>query len=126
MLTSCVPSWTLRMAAGSLQQWTITLTSLADDGAVIPYPIDGATWEYVASASVTGPQMFTVIPAATASGLITVTATDSLSQVLLEIYPAATVSLSGTYVHALWMNPGTPSALAVAEGPLQVAEIPQP
>ena len=115
------------MAAGSLQQWTITLTSIdEDDGAVIPYPVAGATWEYVASASVTGPQLFTVTPAASVAGLITVTSTDTLSQVFLEIYPAATVALSGTYVHALWMNPGTPSALAVAEGPLQVAEIPQP
>ena len=113
------------MAAGSLQQWTLTLTS-DDDGIVIPYPVAGATWEYVASATVTGPQLFTVTPAGSASGVITVTATDTLSQVLLEIYPAATVALSGTYAHALWMNPGTTSALAVAEGPLQVAEIPQP
>ena len=113
------------MAAGSLQQWTITLTSVLD-GIVLPYPVDGATWEYVASASVSGPQLFTVTTAASAAGLITVTATDVLSQVLLEIYPAATVNLSGTYVHALWLNPGTTSALAVAEGPLQVATSPQP
>ena len=113
------------MAAGSLQQWTLTLTSV-QDGIVLPYPVDGADWEYVASASVTGPQLFTVTPAGSASGIITVTATGSLSQVFLEIYPAATAALSGTYVHALWMNPGTTSALAVAEGPLQVATIPQP
>ena len=113
------------MAAGSLQQWTLTLTSV-QDGIVQPYPVGGATWEYVASASVTGPQLFTVTTAGTASGIITVTSTDVLSQVFLEIYPAATAGLSGTYVHALWMNPGTTSALAVAEGPLQVATIPQP
>ena len=114
------------MAAGSLQQWTLTLTTLETDGIVVPYPVTGATWEYVASASVTGPRLFTVTTTGSASGIITVTATAVLSQVLLEIYPAATVAMSGTYVHALWMNPGTTSALAVAEGPLQVAAIPQP
>ena len=125
MLTACVPSWTLRVAAGSLQQWTVTLTSL-EGGTVVPYPAGGATWEYVAAATATGPPLFTITPAGTPSGVLTVTATDSVTQVVVEIYPSATAALSGSYVHALWMNPGTAAAICVAEGPLQVTEIPQP
>ena len=113
------------MPAGSLQQWTFTLTTT---GTTLPYMITGATWEYVVrqSATSTGAPLLLVTSPASAQGVITVTATSVLSQVLLEIYPAATAALSGTYVHALWMYPGTTSALAVAEGPLQVATIPQP
>ena len=113
------------MPAGSLQQWTFTLTTT---GTTDPYPVTGATWEYVVrqSATASGAPLFTVTPAASVQGVITVTDTDVLSQVLLEICPAASVNLAGVYAHALWMNPGTPGALDVAGGALHVAAAPQP
>jgi hypothetical protein len=112
------------MPAGSLQEWTFTLTSLTE-----PYPISGATWEYVARPSATDltvPPLIDITTTADAAGLITAVATEDLSQVFLTIYPAATAILSGSYAHALWMNPGTESALAVVEGPLLVVASPQP
>ena len=128
-LSSSVAPWGLQMPAGSLQQWTFTLTSPQTGGTVIPYPISGATWEYVARISATdtsAPPLIEVTTTATTAGVITVTATGSLSQVFLAVYPAATSALSGSYAHSLWMNPGTPSALAVAGGILQVIPAPQP
>ena len=128
-LSSSVAPWGLQMPAGSLQQWTFTLTSPQPGGTVIPYPISGATWEYVARISATdtsAPPLIEVTTTASAAGVITVTSTASLSQVFLAVYPAATSALSGSYSHSLWMNPGTPSALAVVEGILQVIPAPQP
>ena len=39
--------WTLRMPAGSEQQWNVAFTTGAPGG-VTPYAIAGATWAYVA------------------------------------------------------------------------------
>jgi len=81
------PSWTLRMPQGTLQQWTFTFTEPGPAG--VPYPISGATWEYVvrANAADTGVPLISITTALTSAGQITVTATASLSQVLLDIPP---------------------------------------
>jgi hypothetical protein len=127
-LSTSVLPWTLQMPAGSLQQWTFTLTSPQAVGGPLPYPVSGATWEYVVRASATDLIMplASITTSASAAGLVTVTATATLSQAVLAIYPVATAGLAGIYSHALWMNPGTPSALCVAEGVLQVIASPQP
>lgn len=128
-LSSSVLPWTLQMPAGSLQQWTFTLTSPQPGGPPVPYPVAGAAWEYVvrpSAADLTVPPLVDITTTASAAGLITVTATSALSQAVLAIYPAATQSLAGIYSHALWMNPGTPAALCVAEGTLQAVASPQP
>ena len=125
-LTNAVPVWTLQMPAGSLEQWTFTFTYPTTGQ---PFPITGATWEYVVrtSASATGSPLIQIGTTATANGLIAVTAAPSLSQVLLDIYPAATSSLTATtYYHALWMNPGALSALCIFSGALIVTAAPQP
>lgn len=113
------PSWTLRMPQGTLQQWTFTFTEPGPAG--VPYPISGATWEYVvrANAADTGVPLISITTALTSAGQITVTATASLSQVLLDILPAATAPLApGTYAHALWINPSTSSQVVWFEGSL--------
>ncbi len=122
--SSSARRWDLKMPEGSLQEWTFTLTSLTD-----PYPISGASWEYVARpspADKTVPPLIDITTTSDAAGLITVVATEDLSQVFLTICPAATAALSGSYSHALWMNPGTETALAVDEGSLLVVASPQP
>lgn len=125
-LTNAIPEWTLVLPAGSLQQWTFTFT-LPTTGA--PSPIAGATWEYVVRTSPTasGSPLIQIGTTASANGLITVTATTTLSQVLLDIYPAATAALAPlTYAHALWMNPGANSALCTFTGSFVVSGTPQP
>lgn len=127
--TDAVPQWTLNMPAGSLQQWTLTLTSPAPASSP-PYPIPGgATWEYVvrATAVSSGSPLFSVTATVSASGLITVTSSAVLSQVLLAVYPAATSGLTpGSYAHALWLNPGTATAVCVFAGLLTVEPAAQP
>lgn len=117
------------MPAGSLQQWVFTFTTTAPGGAT-PYPITGATWEYVARPNptdLTVPPMIDITTASTAEGQIIVTSTSSLSQIQLNILPAATVSLTpATYFHTLWMNPGTSSAFAWVTGELILQGNPQP
>lgn len=126
--TSSVTPWTLKIPAGSLQEWVLTLTSPQGSSPALPYPVDGASWEYVVRPSARDLEtpLVDITDSAGFAGLITVTSTSSASQVLLSVYPAATAGLSGFYAHALWMNPGTPSALAIAEGTLQVIASPQP
>lgn len=116
------------MAAGSLQQWTFAFTQPlpASDP---PYPITDATWEYVARTSATdlSTPLIDITTTANSAGLITVTSTSSVSSILLDIYPAATASLTpGTYFHALWMNPGTNSAVTWFTGSLIIEGNPQP
>lgn len=117
-------TWTLQAIVGSLKQYTFTFT-LAN----APYPIAGATWEYVvrAMAGDTGAPVLSITTSPTGNGQLTVTATASLSQVALTLLPAATVSLApGTYSHGLWMNPGTSSAFTWLSGSLILAANPQP
>lgn len=116
------------MPAGSLQQWTFTFTVASASGPATPYPIGGATWEYVARTSPgdLGTPLIDITTTPTSAGVITVTFTSVLAQVLLTIYPAATAGLNGSYSHSLWMDPGTPSALTWCTGSLLVDGNPQP
>jgi hypothetical protein len=127
--SSSVQAWTLRMPAGSLQQWNFTFTTTAPGGNT-PYPITGSTWEYVArptATDMTSPPMIEITTSVTTAGVITVTDSAALSQVQLDIYPAATAALTpGTYFHALWANAGGTSALAWVTGLLIVEGNPQP
>lgn len=101
------------MPAGSLQEIAFGFV-VAQPGNTVPWPITGATWEYVVrtSATDTGSPLITVTTSANSDGVLTVTDTATESQVLLSLYPAATATLAGVYAHALWMNPGTPNAYA--------------
>jgi len=119
------------MPAGSLQEWAFTFTIAAPFyGPSTPYPITGATWEYVVRANATdvGTPLIDITTTPTSAGLITVTSTGSLSQVLLAIYPPATATLTpGSFYHALWMWPGnSTSAFTWVTGQLVVQGNPQP
>lgn len=128
---SGVNAWTLRMPAGSLQQWLFTMTTAAPPGNV-PYPISGATgWEYIVRTSATDTTPGGVVSITTTvgtPGVLTVTGTALQSSVLLDMYPAATATLApGTYFHALWESPGTPAqAYAWFTGSLIIEGNPQP
>jgi hypothetical protein len=125
-LTNAVPGWTLVMPQGSAQLWNFVFTTLP---AGAPYPITGAAWEYAvrASAGNAGSPLFSLTTSATGNGVLTVTATAALSQVQMDLYPAATQNLTpGTFYHALWMNPGTTSAYCWFAGQLQVENIAGP
>ena len=127
--SSSVLPWTLTMPAGSLQQWVFTFTTPAAAGPPVPYPITGYTWEYVArtTAADLGTPLISLTTTPTANGVLAVTATATLSQVLLEIYPPATAALDGNFAHSLWMQPGNPAAAFTwFTGALNVAGNPQP
>lgn len=121
--------WTLRMDAGSEQQWLFTFTTGAPGGTT-PWPISGATWEYVARTSATDltvPPLIKITASPSSAGLLTVTASDTVSSVQLDMYPAATVSLApGQFWHAMWINPGTTTAQTIFNGLLLVTGAPQP
>jgi hypothetical protein len=121
--------WSLKMDAGAEQQWLFTFTTGAPGGTT-PWPISGATWEYVARTSATDltvPPLIKINTVASSAGLLTVTSTATVSSVQLAMYPAATVSLTpGTYYAALWMDPGTTSAVTIFNGLLLINGAPQP
>lgn len=126
--SSSVQQWTLRMPAGSLQQWNTTFTTTAPGGTT-PYSISASTWEYVvrSTATDTGSPLIDITTSVNSQGLLTVTATATLSQVLLTMNPAATATLTpGTYWHALWQNPGTSAAVTWWTGNLLIEGNPQP
>jgi hypothetical protein len=127
--SSSVNAWTLRMPAGSLQQWLFGMTTTAPGGTT-PYPISGSTWEYVCRTSATDltvPPLIEITTTVSAAGILQVTSTSTTSSVLLEMYPAATAAVTpGTYFHALYQNPGTNTAFAWMTGPLIVEGNPQP
>jgi hypothetical protein len=125
-LTNAVPGWTLLMPQGSAQVWNFVFTTLSTGA---PYPISGAVWEYsVRSApGIAGSPLFSLTTAETGNGVLTVTATTALSQVQMDLFPAATQDLDpGTYYHALWMNPGTTSQYGWFVGQLQVENVAGP
>jgi hypothetical protein len=126
VLQSTAPpaAWTLITGQGAAGQYAFTFTTPA--GA--PYPIDGATWEYVVrDQSLAGTPLLTLTTTPGTAGALSVTATGELSQVTLTLNPAATSGLAtGTYSHALWMNPGTAGAYLWLTGSLQVNPVPQP
>jgi hypothetical protein len=99
------------MPIGSLQEWLFTFT-VPSTGA--PFPITGATWEYVArptATDLTVPPLIDITVTAGSQGQLVVTSTASVSSVQLNMAPAATLSLTpGTYAQSLWMNPGNTSA----------------
>jgi hypothetical protein len=117
------------MPAGSLQQWTLTLTAPTPSSDP-PYPVDGLTWEYAARTSpadLTVPPLVKITTVSSAAGLITVTSTPSVSSLLLAIYPAATSALApGTYYHSLWADPGTAQQVPLFGGLLLIDGAPQP
>ena len=120
--------WSLRMPAGSLQEWAFTFTTGAPGGTT-PWPITGASWEYVVrtSATATGSPLFEITTTPSATGQLAVTATLTVSQVLMEMYPAATATLTpGTLYHALWQNAGTTAQLCIFDGLLLIDGAPQP
>ena len=128
--SSSVNPWALTMPLGSLQQWLFTLTTVnAITGQSAPYPIAGAAWEYVVRATPAsgGTALISFGTAATSQGVIAVTATSSLSQVQINMYPAATQGLApSTYSHSLWMNANSGSAFSWWSGPLIIEGAPQP
>ena len=128
--SSSVQPWALTMPLGSLQQWLFTFTTVNSiTGQSVPYPIAGATWEYVVRATPTsgGTALISFGTAATSQGVLVVTASPSVSSVQLNLYPAATQGLSpSTMSQALWANPGSGSAIAWLSGPLILQATPQP
>ena len=128
--SSSVQPWALTMPLGSLQQWLFTFTTVNSiTGQSVPYPIAGASWEYVVRATPTsgGTALISFGTAATSQGVLVVTATASVSSVQLNLYPAATQGLSpSTMSQALWANPGSGSAIAWLSGPLILQATPQP
>ena len=121
--------WTLKMDAGTEQQWLFTFTTSAPGG-VTPWPISGATFEYVARTSATDltvPPLIKITATPGTAGVLTVTSAPATSSVQLAMYPAATASLTpGVYSHALWMNPGTTTSMTIFNGLLLINGTPQP
>ena len=76
--SSSVQPWALTMPLGSLQQWLFNFTTVnAITGQSVPYPIAGASWEYVVRATpgASGTALISFGTAATSQGVIAVTAT---------------------------------------------------
>lgn len=129
-VSNAVLPWQLTMPAGSLEQWTFTFTTIsALTGQQIPYPIAGATWEYVVRSSptdLTPGGIFSITTTPDPQGNIVVTSTSSLSQIQLTLNPAATVNLAPQeYYHTLWMNQNTSSAYTWVTGVLTIVGNPQ-
>jgi hypothetical protein len=130
--SSSVQPWSLTMPLGSLQQWLFTFSTVNSiTGQSVPYPIAGATWEYVVRVNATdagsAPISFGTTP--TAQGVLVVTpgSGSTASTVQLNIYPAATQSLTPQTMNAaLWANPGSGSAIAWLSGPLILQATSQP
>jgi hypothetical protein len=126
-VSSSTLAWTLRMPAGSSQEWEFTLTT-GTPTYIVPYPIPGgSSWEYVARTTPTGTgtPLFAITPTPGAAGQLTITSTAVLSRVLLAMTGTATAALApGAYYHCLWLNPGLPSALAVFDGQLLIDAAP--
>jgi hypothetical protein len=128
--SSSVQPWALTMPLGSLQQWLFEFTTVnAITGQSAPYPIAGASWEYVVRVNATdgGTAPISFGTAATSQGVLVVTATSAVSTVQLNLYPAATQNLSPQTMNAaLWANPGTGSAISWFSGPLILQATSQP
>lgn len=115
--------WDAVVPAGSVMANAFTLTN--DDGT--PYSIGGLTWEYVVHADpADATPVISVTTTPNAQGSLTVT-TSPTSQIALSLLHAATAVLPpAAYRHALWSNPGLPSALCWMQGSLTVARVAQP
>jgi hypothetical protein len=115
--------WDAVVPTGSAMSKAFTLAN--DDGT--PYSISGLTWEYVVHADpADATPVISVSTTPNAQGSLTVT-TSPMSQVALSLLHAATATLPpSVYRHALWSNPGLPSALCWFQGTLTVARVAQP
>lgn len=115
--------WDEVVLAGSAMAKAFTLTN--GDGT--PYSISGLTWEYVVHADPKdGQPVISVTPTPNAQGSLAVF-TSPASLIALSLLRAATAALApAVYRHALWSNPGLPSALCWAQGTLTVAPVAQP
>lgn len=104
-------------AAGG--QWSVGYTLTDDTGA--PLDLTGASFELVIRPALTDtaePALVSITATETSQGYLTVNA----NTVLVVIYPAATEILGrNAWPYALWMNPGTSSALPLVEGTLYSA-----
>lgn len=116
-------TWNWQVPLGGEQNALLTFTQNGT-----PYDLTGLAWEYV----VRGPAgsagdaiLFTLTTTPSANGVLTVdTVADTVT---ITLYAAATANLSpGPYRHALWSNPGQPSATPWVSGNFQVISVPQP
>jgi hypothetical protein len=130
--SSSVQPWALTMPIGSLQQWLFEFTTVNSiTGQSVPYPIAGATWEYVVRVNATdggsAPISFGTTP--TTQGVLVVTpgSGSTASTVQLNLYPAATQSLTPQTMNAaMWANPNSGSAICWFSGPLILQATSQP
>jgi hypothetical protein len=115
--------WDAVVCTGSVILNAFTITN--DDGT--PYNVSGLTWEYVVHADpADAAPVISVTTTPNAQGSLTVTTTPT-TQVALSLLHAATAALApAVYRHALWSNPGLPSALCWVQGTLTVARVAQP
>ena len=115
--------WDTTVLTGSSMDNAFTFTNA--DGT--PYNIVGLTWEYVVHADrADATPLISVTPTPNTQGSLTVT-TSPASTVSVNLTHAATATLPpATYWHALWSNPGQPSALCWIQGTLTVARVAQP
>ena len=127
MIDSAVLTWTLTMPAGSQVQRNFSFTV---PGTGAAYNTTGLTWEYVArptATDLTSPALISVTTTPNIQGVITVLSTTAVPQLLLTLYPAATVNLTPQqYWHTLWSGPGGSSAFAWVTGNLIIQGNPQP
>lgn len=117
-------TWGAEVAGG--YQYTQNFQLQNPDGT--PYPVGGATWEYVVRSSPTDASLTPLIkitPSANSQGVVTV-ATSPNTVVSVTLNPAATAGLApGVYAHALVMNPGTSSAMPWIIGSFTVDAVAQ-
>ncbi len=116
-------TWNWQLALGGEANAVLTFQQ-----AGAPYPLAGLTWEYVVRGPSGGSDDATLITLTTtpsAKGVLTVdTVADTVT---ITLYAAATATLSpGPYRHALWSNPGQPSATPWVSGAFQIIAVPQP
>ena len=127
MIDSAVLTWTLTMPAGSQVQRNFSFTV---PGTGAPYATSGLTWEYVArptATDLTSPPLIQVTTTPSTQGVITVLSTTATPQLLLTLYPAATVSLTpAQYFHTLWSSPGSSNAFCWVSGNLIIQGTAQP
>lgn len=115
--------WNWQLALGSE---TNALLTFQQNGQ--PYTLPSTDWEYVVRGPSGGSNdaiLFTLTTTATANGVLTIDV--GAGTVYITVYAAATQPLSpGPYRHALWSDPGQPSATAWVSGAFQVISVPQP
>jgi hypothetical protein len=116
--------WSVEVPGGYQHTQNFQLTN--PDGS--PYPVDGATWEYVvrfSPADTSGTPLIRVTTTASSQGVLAVT-TSPNTVIGVTLNPTATAPLpAGIYSHALVMNPGTASAMPWIVGSFVVDAVTQ-